>query len=135
MIVQETNMKKWKTRILMILLTIVMVSQLLLCVIFYSKDDILLIRNVGWIIWFLSALFGWWPIFSLKSKGKVTKGKSYINTTVLVDSGLYAIIRHPQYLSGDDAQSFNDAGRSTLAYYPAWYSCNDYYLSGNHRSG
>ncbi len=27
-------------------------------------------------------------------------GESYIKTTVLVDSGIYAIVRHPQYLAG-----------------------------------
>jgi len=30
----------------------------------------------------------------------VAKGKSYIHTTVLVDSGIYAVVRHPQYLAG-----------------------------------
>jgi hypothetical protein len=30
----------------------------------------------------------------------VPKGKSYIQTTVLVDSGVYAVVRHPQYLAG-----------------------------------
>ena len=28
------------------------------------------------------------------------EGRSYIHTTVLVDSGIYAIVRHPQYLAG-----------------------------------
>jgi protein-S-isoprenylcysteine O-methyltransferase Ste14 len=30
----------------------------------------------------------------------VSKGKSYIQTTVLADSGVYAVVRHPQYLAG-----------------------------------
>ena len=40
------------------------------------------------------------PIFVLKRKGGVPKGKSFVHTTVLVDSGLYSIIRHPQYTAG-----------------------------------
>jgi len=28
------------------------------------------------------------------------KGRGYIHTTVLVDSGIYGIVRHPQYLAG-----------------------------------
>ncbi|MEJ2558418.1 MAG: isoprenylcysteine carboxylmethyltransferase family protein [Anaerolineae bacterium] len=27
------------------------------------------------------------------------KGRSYVHTTVLVDSGIFAVVRHPQYLS------------------------------------
>jgi protein-S-isoprenylcysteine O-methyltransferase Ste14 len=30
----------------------------------------------------------------------VAKGKSYVETTHLVDISLYAIVRHPQYLAG-----------------------------------
>jgi protein-S-isoprenylcysteine O-methyltransferase Ste14 len=31
-------------------------------------------------------------------KGGAVKGESIVHTTVLVDSGVYAVIRHPQYL-------------------------------------
>jgi protein-S-isoprenylcysteine O-methyltransferase Ste14 len=48
----------------------------------------------------LSAIFGWVPILTLKRKGKVPKGKSYTQTTALVDSGIYSIVRHPQYFAG-----------------------------------
>jgi protein-S-isoprenylcysteine O-methyltransferase Ste14 len=34
-----------------------------------------------------------------RKKGRVQKGKSYINTTQLVDTGIYSIIRHPQYVT------------------------------------
>ena len=47
----------------------------------------------------LSAAFGWLPIFTLRRLGGV-KGKGYIKTTILVDKGIYAIVRHPQYLAG-----------------------------------
>ena len=55
--------------------------------------------NLGWLIIFISGIFGWLPIFTFRSRGKI-EGKSYINTTVLVDSGVYSIVRHPQYLAG-----------------------------------
>ena len=51
---------------------------------------------VGYIVWWLSAFFGWAPIFILGRKGGVPKGKSYVHTTALVETGLYAIVRHPQ---------------------------------------
>ena len=36
------------------------------------------------------------PIITFRRKGGVAKGESYIKTTVLVDTGIYAIVRHPQ---------------------------------------
>jgi protein-S-isoprenylcysteine O-methyltransferase Ste14 len=36
------------------------------------------------------------PIITFRRKGGVPKGESYIKTTALVDTGIYAIVRHPQ---------------------------------------
>ena len=55
--------------------------------------------NLGWLIIFISGIFGWLPIFTLRSQGRV-QGQSYIHTTTLVDSGIYSVVRHPQYLAG-----------------------------------
>jgi protein-S-isoprenylcysteine O-methyltransferase Ste14 len=44
----------------------------------------------GWI-------FGFLPIIEFRRKGNVKLGKSYVHTTKLVDTGLYAIVRHPQF--------------------------------------
>jgi protein-S-isoprenylcysteine O-methyltransferase Ste14 len=45
-------------------------------------------------------IFGIGPIFILQQRGGVAKGQSYVKTTRLVDTSLYAIVRHPQYLGG-----------------------------------
>ena len=50
----------------------------------------------GWICWWTGAIFGVLPIITLRRKGGVAKGQSYMKTTVLVDTGIYAIVRHPQ---------------------------------------
>jgi len=52
---------------------------------------------VGWVIWAISVIFRFLPIFIFKRKGGVAKGKSYIHTTNLVVTGIYSIVRHPQY--------------------------------------
>jgi len=57
------------------------------------------LQGVGWVLWALSCVFGWWPMVELRRKGGVAKGKSYTRTTVLVDSGMYGVVRHPQYLA------------------------------------
>jgi protein-S-isoprenylcysteine O-methyltransferase Ste14 len=50
----------------------------------------------GWAIWAVGTLFAIWPIFAFRTRGGAPKGKSYMQTTALVDTGLYAIVRHPQ---------------------------------------
>ncbi|MFC2054717.1 methyltransferase family protein [Chloroflexota bacterium] len=50
----------------------------------------------GWICLWTSGIFGMLPIITFRRKGGVPKGESYMKTTVLVDTGIYAIVRHPQ---------------------------------------
>jgi protein-S-isoprenylcysteine O-methyltransferase Ste14 len=38
------------------------------------------------------------PFWVLAQRGRQAKGKSYLQTTTVVDQGPYAVIRHPQYL-------------------------------------
>jgi len=74
-------------------------GQLVAAWIFYDPAASSTRINLGWLIIFISGIFGWLPIFTFRSRGKL-EGKSYIQTTVLVDSGVYSIVRHPQYLAG-----------------------------------
>jgi len=50
----------------------------------------------GWVCLWTSAIFGVLPIITFRRKGGVAKGESYMKTMVLVDTGIYAIVRHPQ---------------------------------------
>jgi protein-S-isoprenylcysteine O-methyltransferase Ste14 len=50
----------------------------------------------GWICLWIAGIFGMLPIITFRRKGGVPKGESYTKTTVLVDTGIYAIVRHPQ---------------------------------------
>jgi protein-S-isoprenylcysteine O-methyltransferase Ste14 len=81
------------------IVTIATVGQIILAFIFYNPQGKVAIINTGWIILWISAIFGWLPIYTFRKKGNV-KGRSYIHTTTLVDSGVYGIVRHPQYLAG-----------------------------------
>lgn len=88
-----------KMMIYVVILTIAAVGQIISAVLLYNPEDSVLLINTGWVILMLSAVFGWLPIFIFRRKGKV-KGRGYIHTTVLVSSGIYSIIRHPQYFAG-----------------------------------
>ncbi len=48
---------------------------------------------------FSGLVFGMLPVMEFRKKGKLRKGKSYIHTTELVDTGIYSIVRHPQYVT------------------------------------
>jgi len=55
---------------------------------------------IGGLIFFLLFLIvGALPRYEFKKRGGVGEGKSYIHTTTVVDTGIYAIVRHPQFLS------------------------------------
>jgi protein-S-isoprenylcysteine O-methyltransferase Ste14 len=61
--------------------------------------DIGWLRYMGFGLWALAAVFGWVPIIQFKRHGGVARGDSYVKTTRLVDTGLYAIVRHPQFVA------------------------------------
>jgi protein-S-isoprenylcysteine O-methyltransferase Ste14 len=82
-----------------VILTIAAGGQIILAFVLYNPDANNTLINFGWGVLMLSAVFGWLPIFTFRKKGGV-KGSGYIRTTVLVDSGVYGIVRHPQYLAG-----------------------------------
>lgn len=61
-----------------------------------TQIEILAYTGVG-IYVFSGWIFGMLPIVEFRRKGRVKKGKSYVQTNKLVDTGLYSIIRHPQF--------------------------------------
>jgi len=93
-------MKNTSTLVKGTILTLAAVGQILLSFFLYDHNGNETVTNIGWIILWISAIFGWLPIFTMKKWGEVPKGKSYIQTTKLVDRGVFAIVRHPQYLAG-----------------------------------
>ncbi len=80
--------------------TVVAVGQIISALFFYNAMDNEALTNLGWGVMMISAIFGWLPILTFRKQGGVAKGKSYVATTQLVDTGIYAIVRHPQYLAG-----------------------------------
>jgi len=63
----------------------------------WFQDPFSLHQIISWILLILSAYFGLAGFLLLKRKGKSTR--NFENTTVLVKSGVYNLIRHPLYFS------------------------------------
>jgi protein-S-isoprenylcysteine O-methyltransferase Ste14 len=93
-------LKSTKSFVLAVILTLAVPGEIVLSFFLFNEDGNITVRNIGWVILWISGAFGWLPIFALRKWGMVPKGKSYIHTTTLVDRGVYAIVRHPQYLAG-----------------------------------
>ncbi|MBN2258013.1 MAG: isoprenylcysteine carboxylmethyltransferase family protein [Anaerolineaceae bacterium] len=93
-------MKNWKCSWTVVGLSVLLVIQYILTFFVYKLTPYAILQWLGWAIWLISIYFAIAPIFILKKKGGVAKGTSYVNTTQLVDTNLYAIVRHPQYLAG-----------------------------------
>ena len=70
---------------------------------------------VGWVVWAFGMVLVMAPIIMFPRRGGVPKGKSFVNTTRLVDTGIYAVVRHPQYTGGIYAIFL-----ATLLWYPHW---------------
>ena len=75
--------------------SVLTVAQIVLAFVVCRAQSVVLVR-IGQVCLGMSSIFGVWPILIFRRKGGVAKGQSYIRTTRLVDSGLYAIVRHPQ---------------------------------------
>ncbi len=63
-----------------------------------SQIEVLAYAGTGLYV-FSGLVFGWLPTVEFRRKGGVKKGKSYVHTTKLVDTGIYSIVRHPQYVT------------------------------------
>lgn len=70
---------------------------------------------IGWVVWTIGMVLVMAPIVIFPRRGGVTKGKSFVHTTRLVDTGIYAVVRHPQYLGG-----ILSIFIATLLFYPHW---------------
>ena len=80
--------------------SVLIVTQYILAFFVYKISSVPILLGVGWGTWLLSLYLGVAPIFIFRQQGGVAKGQSYVKTTHLVDTNLYAIVRHPQYVAG-----------------------------------
>jgi len=76
----------------LIFVIIVIVSQYL------ERGDNPFVRFLGLVVIGLACVFFFPPLFLLRRHGGAGEGQHPMDTRVVVDRGLYAVVRHPQYL-------------------------------------
>jgi protein-S-isoprenylcysteine O-methyltransferase Ste14 len=92
----------WKKHVLSWIWSPFLVAQIILVLFLgrYNEAGLDGVMWTGWAVWAVSVVFGFVPIFQFRRKGGVPGGKSYVHTTKMVVTGLYAVVRHPQYTAG-----------------------------------
>jgi len=93
--------RKWKFKnfIPSIIYGLALIIQIILVFFFYNFYHLELLLWVGWLILILFLFIGALPRQAFTKYGEAPQGKSHIYTTKLVDKGIFAIIRHPYWLS------------------------------------
>jgi protein-S-isoprenylcysteine O-methyltransferase Ste14 len=83
------------------LTSLLFISQIIVGIyLLYDVSQIQILSYIGAALYVFSGLiFGMLPVFEFRKKGYVIKNKSYIHTTKLVDTGIYSVVRHPQYIT------------------------------------
>ena len=71
--------------------------------------------TLGWVVWAVGIGLVMAPIVIFPRRGGILRGKSFVHTTRLVNTGIYAVVRHPQYTGGIYAIFV-----TTLLWYPHW---------------
>jgi protein-S-isoprenylcysteine O-methyltransferase Ste14 len=56
------------------------------------------LRSIGWCIWAVALGLIWASVVSRRSKEMVQQGEDESCTSIVGDSGIYAVVRHPRYL-------------------------------------
>ena len=86
------------SKVLMLIYSVLMFLPIVLVFLFFNYHGLDLLMYAGWILLAFSIVIILLAGYEFQKKGGVPEGKHLIHTTVLVDSGIYAVVRHPQYL-------------------------------------
>ena len=100
---KDRNSTRWKPTpedaILMSIEGISFLAQVVLCVLFYNSLDLRWLLYLGWAIFAAAMVLGWRARVAFETRGGSREGESWLHTRTVVATGIYAVVRHPMYLS------------------------------------
>ena len=100
---QDNNTKKPKWSMIDIIPSLIywplLIAQFIMIFFYYNYYHVDFLAWLGWCVLILFFLIGGLPKKAFKKDGQIEEGKSFVYTTKLVDTGIYAIIRHPFWLT------------------------------------
>jgi protein-S-isoprenylcysteine O-methyltransferase Ste14 len=65
---------------------------------FYNHYGLTALVYLGWLLMCAGLVINLFAAYAFRTYGGVPEGERMVNTTRLVDQGIYAVVRHPQYL-------------------------------------
>jgi protein-S-isoprenylcysteine O-methyltransferase Ste14 len=103
---RELNLKQWEPSIYFKAFRFLVRVQIIVgLVIFFgnlfihSNLGVTILTCAGWLVGLIGLVFQVLASQEFQKKGKAHHGRSFLLTTVLIDSGVYAVVRHPMYLA------------------------------------
>ena len=75
-----------------------LIAQLALMWVLDETVEVIGLQYMAWALWIVAMVFLFLPMPTLRGRGGVQKGMSYVETETLVETGVYSLVRHPQYL-------------------------------------
>ncbi len=78
--------------------SMLMILPIVMVFVFYNHYGLDFLVSAGWALLAFSVAIILLAGGEFRRKGAAPKGESLVHTTALVDTGIYALIRHPQYL-------------------------------------
>ena len=88
-----------KEMIIMSAAGILFFGQIIVCFLFYNWTGLSWLSYLGWMILVMGLVLGMVSRRTFEAKGGVPSKKEWQRTTVVVDTGIYGVVRHPMYLS------------------------------------
>ena len=88
----------WKKNVLMYVYTPLMILPIILVFVYYNYVGIDVLVVCGWAVLAVSVALVLSAGHEFRQKGGVPEGEHLIHTTRVVTTGVYAVVRHPQYL-------------------------------------
>ncbi len=77
----------------------VLTAVVMLLSILLESKSIRVVRLSGALLGLPILIFAFFPMFTMKKYGRTEEDGNYMNTTKVVDKGIFAVIRHPQYFA------------------------------------
>jgi protein-S-isoprenylcysteine O-methyltransferase Ste14 len=74
-------------------------GQVVLCILFYNSLDLAWLLYLGWGVLAIAMVLGWRARVAFQAEGASREGESWLHTRTVVATGIYAVVRHPMYLS------------------------------------
>lgn len=75
-----------------------MVLEVALCFVLEKTLSLSVLDWLGWLVWILGMAMILLSIQTLRRRGNVPAGKSFVDTSSIVREGVFGVVRHPLYL-------------------------------------